>query len=64
MKKDMIVQVFTTISQTETVVSAYKKLLELNTNDIYNKQKAAGSLGGASRFRFINRKKNEYTRIR
>lgn len=60
----MIVQVFTAINQTDTVVSAYKKLIELNPNDKYNKQKAAGSLGGASRFRFIKRENNQYTRIR
>lgn len=64
MKKTMIEQVFTAKDQTDTVTSAYKKLLDLNPNDKYIKQKAAGSLGGASRSRFIKRENNQYKRIK
>lgn len=60
----MITQVFKTKNQTETIDSAYKQLIALNPTDKYNKQKAAGSLGGSSRSRFIERKNDQYTRMR
>ena len=60
----MISQVFTQINQKESIASAYSKLIDLNHNDPYNKQKAAGSLGGASRHGFIVRTDGKYTRVR
>lgn len=51
--KTMITRVFTTKSQKETIPNAYEKLIALNPTDKYSKQKAAGSLGGASRWGFI-----------
>lgn len=49
----MITRVFTTKSQKETIPNALAKLIALNPTDKYSKQKAAGSLGGASRWGFI-----------
>jgi len=60
----MITRVFTTKGQVESIADAYAKLIELNPTDKYNKQKAAGSLGGSSRSCFIERQNNQYTRMR
>jgi len=49
----MITRVFTIKNQKETIPNAYEKLIALNPMDKYNKQKTAGSLGGASRWGFI-----------
>lgn len=49
----MITKVFIHPGETKTVASAYTQLMNLNPTDKYNKQKAAGSLGGASRWGFI-----------
>ena len=60
----MITQVFTVKNQTETISSAYTKLIALNPTDKYIKQKAAGSLGGSSHSHFIERNNGQYTRKR
>lgn len=60
----MITRVFTKKGQAESIADAYTRLIELNPTDKYNKQKAAGSLGGSSRSRFIERQNNQYTRMR
>lgn len=60
----MITRVFTTKDQTESIADAYTKLIALNPTDKYIKQKAAGSLGGASRSHFIKRQNDEYIRMR
>jgi len=60
----MITQVFTTKGQIESIADAYKKLIALNPTDKYNKQKAAGSLGGSSRSHYIERQNNQYKRMK
>ncbi|WP_310603716.1 hypothetical protein [Anaerosporobacter sp.] len=50
----MISQVFTQKGQTESISVAYGSLIKLNPADKYSKQKAAGSLGGASRWGYID----------
>ena len=60
----MITQVFKAKNQTETIASAYTNLIALNPTDKYIKQKAAGSLGGSSRSRFIERNNGQYKRMR
>lgn len=60
----MITKVFTVKKQTETISSAYKKLIALDPTDKYIKQKAAGSLGGASHSGFIERNNGQYKRMR
>lgn len=60
----MITRVFTTKGHTESLADAYTKLIALNPTDKYNKQKAAGSLGGALRSHFIKRQNHQYIRIR
>jgi len=64
MTEEMITRVFTTMGHTESIADAYTKLIALNPTDKYNKQKAAGSLGGASRSGFIELKNGQWTRIR
>lgn len=64
MKKDMITQVFTEINQTESINSAYSKLIESIPDDPNKRFKAAGSLGGSSRHSFIVRDNGKYTRKR
>jgi hypothetical protein len=49
----LITRVFTYKGQKETAQNAYEKLIALNPTDKYNKQKAAGALGGAARWGFI-----------
>ena len=46
----MITKVFTSKNHTESIADAYNQLQNLNPLDPYKKQKAAGSLGGASRW--------------
>ena len=60
----MITRVFNTKGQVESIADAYTKLVKLNPTDKYNKQKAAGSLGGSSRSGFIELQNNQYTRMR
>jgi|LSQX01.1.fsa_nt_gb hypothetical protein len=60
----MITQVFTIKNQRETIPNAYKKLIALNPTDKYNKKKAAGSLGGASRWGFIALNNGIWERMR
>lgn len=64
MRKIMISQIFTHRSHKESIRSAYSKLIDLNPKDPYNKQKAAGSLGGASRHGFIVRSNGDYVRVK
>lgn len=54
----MISQVFIAKNHTESISDAYRKLQNLNPNDPYKKQKAAGSLGGSSRRKFIELNNN------
>lgn len=60
----MITQVFTHSGETKTVASAYTQLVNLNPTDKYNNQKAAGSLGGASRWGFIALTNGVWERMR
>lgn len=60
----MITRVFTIKNQKETITNAYGKLIALNPTDKYNKQKAAGSLGGASRWGFIALTNGVWERMR
>ena len=64
MRKIMISQIFTNRSHKESLRTAYSKLIDLNPNDPYNKQKAAGALGGASRHGFIVRFNGDYVRVK
>lgn len=50
----MITHVFTTKGMTLSVADAYAALIALNSGDPYAKEKAAGSLGGSSRYGFIS----------
>jgi len=56
----MISRVFTAKGQRETIANAYNKLHDLIPADKYKRQKAAGSLGGASRHGFIELVNNEW----
>lgn len=49
----MITQVFTTKGMTLSVADAYTRLIALNPGDPFAKEKAAGSLGGSSRYGFL-----------
>jgi hypothetical protein len=61
----MITKVFASRSHTETIADAYCKLQDLNPLDHYKHMKAAGSLGGASRWKFIElNSKKEWVRMR
>lgn len=60
----MITRVFTFKNQKETIQNAYVKLINLNPTDKYNKQKAAGALGGASRWGFIAHTDGVWERMR
>ncbi len=60
----MITNVFTQKGQSETVKDAFTALINLNPNDKYKKQKAAGSLGGSSNSKFLSRQGKTYTRTR
>lgn len=61
----MISQVFVAKNHTETISDAYGQLQNLNPLDPYKKQKAAGSLGGASRWKFIElNNKRQWVRTR
>lgn len=60
----MITNVFTKKGQSRTVYDAFTCLANLNPNDKFKKQKAAGSLGGASNSGFITRQGKLYTRTR
>lgn len=61
----MITTVFSSKSHTESISDAYNQLQSLNPLDPYTKQKAAGSLGGASRWKFIKlNNKGQWVRIR
>jgi len=58
----MITAVFKYKGQTMTVAEAFRALIALNPTDKYNKQKAAGSLGGAMNSGFLKRYGNTYIR--
>jgi hypothetical protein len=63
--KTMITKVFTSKNHTESIADAYSQLQDLNPLDPYKKQKAAGSLGGASHWKFIElNNKRQWVRIR
>lgn len=65
---DMILNVFKNKGVTMSKASAYTALLNLNPNDPCSRQKAAGSLGGATRWGFLSRQGTAqgmtYTRTR
>lgn len=60
----MITKVFTKKGQSRTVYDAFTCLMNLNPNDKFKKQKAAGSLGGASNSGFLARQGKLYMRTR
>lgn len=60
----MIEKVFTHQGQKETVANAMRKLEFLDPSDKYNRKKAAGALGGASRWKFIDFENGHWERIR
>lgn len=60
----MISRVFTTKGQTETIQNAFGKLIALNPSDKHNKEKAAGALGGASRWGVIALSNGVWVRMR
>ena len=60
----MIEKVFTHQGQKETVTNAMRKLEFLDPSDKYNRKKAAGALGGASRWKFIGFENGHWERIR
>lgn len=60
----MITQVFKNKGQQKTIGEAFTELVNLHSSDKFAKQKAAGSLGGASNSGFINRQGKNYTRTR
>lgn len=63
--RTMIIQVFTSKNHIEPIVNAYNRLQDINPSDPHKKQKAAGSLGGASRWKFIElNNKREWVRMR
>ena len=49
---------------TKTVALAYKQLMDINSADKNKKQKAAGSLGGASHGNSIKYKNGKWIRVR
>lgn len=49
----MITRVFPKLGDALTVADAIQSLMALHPNDPYSNQKAAGSLGGASKSGFI-----------
>lgn len=60
----MIERVFAHKGQKETVPNAMKKLESLNHLDKYKGKKAAGALGGASRWKFIELVNGNWERMR
>lgn len=65
MTQSMITRVFASKTHTETIADAYRQLQDLNPTDPYKKQKAAGALGGASRWKCIElNNRREWERIR
>lgn len=60
----MITNVFTQKEQSKSASEAFSELINLNPSDKYKKQKAAGSLGGASNSKFLCREGKTYTRKR
>lgn len=60
----MVTQVFTRKGDTKSIADAYVRLANLNPNDPYNKQKAAGSLGGSSASGFLKKEGRTYIRTR
>lgn len=60
----MITKVFTQKGQSKTIRDSFTALVNLNPNDKYKKQKAAGSLGGSSTSGFLSRQGKVYTRTR
>ena len=60
----MITTVFKHPGDVKTVASAYKQLMDLHPNDKNKKQKAAGSLGGASNGKSIRFKNGKWKRVR
>lgn len=60
----MITNVFKQEGQSKSIHEAFSALVKLNPTDKYKKQKAAGSLGGASNSKFLSRQGKTYTRTR
>lgn len=60
----MIERAFTHKGQKETVPNVMRKLESLNPLDKYKSKKAAGALGGASRWKFIELVNGDWERIR
>lgn len=60
----MITQVFKQKGQSMSMRNAFSDLVALNPTDKYRKQKAAGSLGGASNSKFLSKQGRNYTRAR
>ncbi len=60
----MITNVFKRNNEVQSLNDAFTALVNLNPNDKYKKQKAAGSLGGSCTSGFLKRQGKTYQRTR